>query len=55
MTYQCGQRNVASDVVNGAISSAERLGVVRRVRTGVVLDACCFGADVGADAEVGCG
>lgn len=50
-TYQCGQRNVASDVVNGAISSAVRLGVVRRVRTGDVLD--CFGVEVGAGAEVG--
>ena len=36
--YQCGQRNVASDVVKGAIVAAVRFGVVRRVRTGVVLD-----------------
>ena len=52
MAYQCGQRNVASEVVKGSIAAAERLGVVRRVKTGVVLDS--FGTEVGADgAEVG--
>lgn len=49
--YQCGQRKVASEVVKGSIAAAERLGVVRRVRTGVVLDS--FGTEVGAGAEVG--
>lgn len=54
-TYQCGQRNVASDVVKCEISSAVRLGVVRRVRTGDVLESCCFGFEVGTAgrAEVG--
>lgn len=50
-TCQLGQRKVASEVVKGVIVSTVRLGVVRRVRTGVVLD--CLGVEVGAGAEVG--
>ena len=49
--YQCGQRNVASEVVKGVIDSVVRLGFVRRVRMGDVLED--FGLDVGAGAEVG--
>ena len=51
MAYQCGQRNVASEVVKGVVAAAERFGVVRRVRTGVVPDS--LGTEVGAGAEVG--
>jgi hypothetical protein len=51
LTYQCGQRNVASEVVKGVISSVERLGVVRRIRTGDVFED--FGVEVGAGAEIG--
>lgn len=49
--YQCGQRKVASEVVRGVIAAADRSVVVRRVRTGDVLDG--FGIEVGAGAEVG--
>lgn len=34
LTYQCGQRNVASAVVRGAIIAAVMFGVVRSWRTG---------------------
>jgi hypothetical protein len=46
LTYQCGQRNVASEVVRGAICVADRFGVVRRFRTGDGVAA--FGLEVGA-------
>jgi hypothetical protein len=51
LTYQCGQRNVASEVVNGVMASVVRSGVVRRVKTGDVFED--FGVEVGAGAEVG--
>ena len=49
VTYQCGQRKVASEVVRGVIVEAERLGVVRRVRTGDEVPVLGFetGAEVG--------
>jgi hypothetical protein len=47
LAYQCGQRNVASEVVRGAICVADRFGVVRRFRTGDGVAA--FGLEVGAD------
>jgi len=47
--FQCGQRKVASEVVRGVIVEAERLGVVRRVRTGDEVPVLGFetGAEVG--------
>ena len=52
--YQCGQRNVASEVVSGAIVSAVRFGVVRRVRTGAVLEEedSFLGVEVGGGGAV---
>jgi len=49
VAYQCGQRKVASEVVRGVIVEAERLGVVRRVRTGDGVPVLGFetGAEVG--------
>lgn len=50
-TYQCGQRNVASDVTKGVIAAAVRSGVVSSVRTGDVEGAC--GCEIAEGADVG--
>jgi hypothetical protein len=52
-TNQCGQRNVASDVVRGIIVSVVRLGVVRRVMTGAIFALAFNSWGFNAGAEVG--